>query len=404
MTVDCEFLDGESCKVSSELAGLKVLTNSKACKVCLGCEKPKALNKVTAGLAVGTLVREGKYNGKDYKHLTAEITVPSKKQNCEGSDCGSPVMGPGTELSELIPKFLNGKGCACKSYAAKMDRWGVEGCEKRFDEIVEHLVGQAKGWKVPAFASRVVASRWLKQAIENAKRDWPFLWTYYGAGAKGDELKYSIRSVLRWKPDARVVVIGDKPSWYTGEFIPLPRIKKTDFHSFKDCYTKLLTACEHLDKFIWMMDDVYWIKDFTYAEASAPKYVRHVSQEKFYAWKPKNAWAKTRARAYSYLLENNLPTYDYAAHLPQPIRAKTFLEMEKNLQILKEYMNWECVYFNTYYSYMSRFYGNKFARVCKKVDSINTRYNILNHTDSQYRGAVEDFLFSSFPNKSAVES
>lgn len=89
----------------------------------------------------------------------------------------SPVMpiasaGPGTELSKLIPEFFKSESCGCKEYSAKMDRWGIAGCEERFDEIVSHLVAQAKKHKLTKLlgpVNRIVATKWLTMAIENAK-------------------------------------------------------------------------------------------------------------------------------------------------------------------------------------------------------------------------------------------
>ena len=84
------------------------------------------------------------------------------------------MAGPGTELSLLLPKQLESAGCACKDYAKKMNRWGVEGCRKRFDNIVEYLVwkGNTKpllGW-IPSVATRLVAKRLLTMAIERADK------------------------------------------------------------------------------------------------------------------------------------------------------------------------------------------------------------------------------------------
>ena len=50
----------------------------------------------------------------------------------------------GTELSKLIPEWakVNSKKCKCKDFAAKMDKWGVEGCIARKDQIIAHLIAQ----------------------------------------------------------------------------------------------------------------------------------------------------------------------------------------------------------------------------------------------------------------------
>jgi hypothetical protein len=85
-------------------------------------------------------------------------------------------FGPGTELSEIIPAIFKGDQCDCKSYASKMDRWGVDGCEHRFEAIVGHLVKQAS--KIPIICmfspvNEIIARRWLRQAIDNCKQARP---------------------------------------------------------------------------------------------------------------------------------------------------------------------------------------------------------------------------------------
>jgi len=83
-----------------------------------------------------------------------------------------PTGGPGTELEKLIPLFFASDLCKCKSYARKMDRWGVEGCLERYDEIVDHLTKQAAKIRIVNLfgpVNRLVAQRWVTQAIDNAR-------------------------------------------------------------------------------------------------------------------------------------------------------------------------------------------------------------------------------------------
>lgn len=65
--------------------------------------------------------------------------------------------------------------------------------------------------------------------------------------------------------------------------------------------------------------------------------------------------------------------------------------------------NWECVYFNTHHAAEAEDWGRRYLRVTRKRDSIQTRHKLLNHTHSQFRGAVENLLASLFPHPSAVE-
>lgn len=88
--------------------------------------------------------------------------------------CSSPqpLALVGSELRDIIPKFLKTKSCKCEDVAAWMDRIGIEGCEKNREKIIDHLVSQAKKMTMgatPGAAAKLVAEKWLDKAIANAK-------------------------------------------------------------------------------------------------------------------------------------------------------------------------------------------------------------------------------------------
>ncbi len=83
----------------------------------------------------------------------------------------------GTELSSLIPDWAvaNSKGCGCRNYAKKMDRWGLSGCEANRKAIVKHLTQQSDNLiplfrNVPEALKRAIATRLLNKAMRNAKK------------------------------------------------------------------------------------------------------------------------------------------------------------------------------------------------------------------------------------------
>jgi len=83
--------------------------------------------------------------------------------------------GPGTYLTEIIPSLLQKRGCNCFEYAARMDQWGPDGCEERFEEIVAHLVDEAgKRKSLSLFGKKpagIVAERWVRKAISRARQE-----------------------------------------------------------------------------------------------------------------------------------------------------------------------------------------------------------------------------------------
>ena len=418
--MNCKFFRDGECLVASGLAGLPVIIDTAACAPCKSQDNPMAANKITVDLATHCLRKSGQpakaneiYN--EFHGINQSVDTPDA-----GNDSGI-----GRALSAELEWFnpQKQKGCLCGDFIGFMNRWSIEECRTpaKRRTMVRWLKKVAAASQVEVSTADLPAA--IDRAIEaTAQRrhslpvidapaadplvdQWPFVWTYWAGGAVGEELRYSIRSVLQWHPTARVIVIGDRPDWYRGEFIHCPRIKRTSFHAFKDCYTKLLTAARELDQFIWMMDDIYWIKPFPIEMAATPKYVRHVSQQRYYAWlkKKKNAWAKTRARAYEFLLTENRPTYDFAAHLPQPIVSRLFLENERYAGLLDDYRNFECIYFNRYHSAAAQDFGRRYLRIARAVPRIDTPHSILNHTHSQFRGTVESFLAETFPEPSRVE-
>ena len=84
----------------------------------------------------------------------------------------------GSQLANLIPQWAvaNTKlDCSCKSYEAKMNRWGIVGCEERETEIVDHLVNQSSHLipalrLAPKAMKRAVAKQLLHRAIAQTKK------------------------------------------------------------------------------------------------------------------------------------------------------------------------------------------------------------------------------------------
>ena len=154
----------KACMVASDMAGHHVPARPDNCKFCLSCDNPKSNNEAVIGLVKTRLLEIKKYTG-------SRISGPKKQPSVE-ERIGE---GPGTELSKMIPKQLEQRGCGCKDYAKKMNRWGVTGCKQRFNAIVDHLVAKGNaspllGW-VPATATKIVAKNLLRRAIEKAEKN-----------------------------------------------------------------------------------------------------------------------------------------------------------------------------------------------------------------------------------------
>ena len=69
--------------------------------------------------------------------------------------------------------------CGCNTLARQMDAWGVEGCEQRFDEIVDAVTDNAVksstlGWgHLGRAAIRSKVAEKVREAIERARQGLP---------------------------------------------------------------------------------------------------------------------------------------------------------------------------------------------------------------------------------------
>lgn len=83
-------------------------------------------------------------------------------------------------------------------------------------------------------------------------------YVYVCRDGDNEELRYSLRSLEKNMPNGNVWVIGGKPNWYSGNFIPVEQSKK----SYNNVREQLRVACSNekiSDDFVLMNDDFYVI-------------------------------------------------------------------------------------------------------------------------------------------------
>ena len=98
---------------------------------------------------------------------------------------------------------------------------------------------------------------------------------------ENEELRYSIRSVLHFFPDAEIWVIGGKPGWYIGNYI---RVEQ-DSNKFVNVVNSIKAAIGEPgidESFIYMNDDFYIIDkvgsfDYFYEGTLLEKYRNYTS-------------------------------------------------------------------------------------------------------------------------------
>lgn len=84
-------------------------------------------------------------------------------------------------------------------------------------------------------------------------------YVYICRSGDNDELRYSLRSIEENMPEGRVWVVGHRPIWYIGDFIPVDDIGGK-FDNIRNCIKTVSEHPEISDNFVLMNDDFFALK------------------------------------------------------------------------------------------------------------------------------------------------
>jgi hypothetical protein len=164
---------------------------------------------------------------------------------------------------------------------------------------------------------------------------------YLCRSGENEELRYSIRSVEKFFPEAEIVVVGDPPEWYRGERIYVQQNK----NKYANARNNLLTICESSiikDSFVVMNDDFYIIDSVNKIEY----FYSGLLQEKiksYYETSPKNFYISKLVGLQKKLKSLGVrKPLDYELHVP-------FAVEKDKLRIAIDHDNlWRSVYGNLF--------------------------------------------------------
>lgn len=261
----------------------------------------------------------------------------------------------------MIPSLFKRKGCGCKSYAKKMDKWGVEGCRDRYDRIVRYIRVKARRFGIPDFAgnlTRTVVRGWVTDAIQKAddkrtkgtnrattpavptarkrrEKLRTVVWVYWHGGADSDELLHSMRSVQANLSGVRnIVVCGDHPGdWYMSNYLGSPRFGKAQakekygsgrWAKWCDSIIKLKAIINSdmvTDEFLWMYDDTFIVKPTSISELAVGRvggqlYKGDLDEP------VRRTWREARRRTARHLRDLGMPAVNFSTHFPMVFEKK----------------------------------------------------------------------------------
>lgn len=235
-----------------------------------------------------------------------------------------------------------------------------------------------------------------------------FVWPYWHGGACGDEIRWSVRSVETFfQGSASITIIGDRPPWYHGHHIAQKRVSKhTPNRAFRDMLAKMQTMATHREmqpEFVWMMDDIYFIKPVTLEDIETPRAV---------GWRPSNSnsWQKRKHNTMAALAQAGRTQHDYATHMPHHVEKEKLAAIIDEFNLSENTMLWEVLYGNTFRNHPKPL-RPIFQRLVKKVDSerivmATEKASILNHASCAWNPDLRNYLSALLPvaSKTEIES
>ena len=234
--------------------------------------------------------------------------------------------------------------------------------------------------------------------------------------ARGNELKFSLRSVdANFEKPVDVWIIGDRPEWYVGNWLPCPVYDARLCLPRQDRAKKMLVAMADdrvAETFVWMMDDIYFIRPIALSDLRRQWTIGTMTPEKLADWKPVREWTRQKKLTFEALYDNGKTLYDFCTHLPH-VYEKSKLRLLCNKYGLPDspYVD-DLLYENEFYPY------NELPLNCQQILYRESRrpsaailrqkmsqdgIRVFNHVDRAFSPDVEQVLTELFPKPSQWE-
>lgn len=217
-----------------------------------------------------------------------------------------------------------------------------------------------------------------------------------------EELRYSLRSIQTFYPEADVWVVGGKPDWYCGNYI---EVKQTinEFETVKKNLSAIIDNKLIPDEVIVMNDDFFFVRRID----SIPFYISGAMKDRIIFNKTNGfntIFVKKLADSYRYCKRLRSQPLDFELHVPMPVNK------QKLSLILNDNVMWRSNYGN-------RFVADAETEVIEDVkvypkgkadfktyDYLSFKYPFFSTQDDSFKEVYDNFLKNMFSVPSKFES
>lgn len=218
------------------------------------------------------------------------------------------------------------------------------------------------------------------------------------------EILFSLRSIdMYFKSPCQIHICGDYlPEWITG----------VEYHAFNRSADKtteqniaiiLEWACQQFHEFIWMNDDIYFLKDSDVNDLLPHPTLGNLSQVNI---RKTGRWAKLLWDTFDLLSEAGFsPIWNFSTHTPSLYNSKQMLACAEQFPLFTGELLFEIVYYNIFRHKTPPKLQNKAGFYRKKlpVDLENQNYRFLNHDDRGLSADLKQAIVNKFNVKSIYE-
>jgi hypothetical protein len=225
-------------------------------------------------------------------------------------------------------------------------------------------------------------------------------YVYICRDGDNEELRYSIRSVEKNFPKGRIWVVGGRPSWYTGNYIPVKNYSGKQQSALENL-KKITESKEIKETFVLMNDDFFVVKPVK----SIKVYHGGDLEDKIYLRRqltPGAKYPELLSRTYKALKKRKVDKIlDYDIHVPMPM-SKTGLK--KALDIGTQ---WRSTYGNLYQiggkemRDVKVYHSGNMLEVSYDINNLTSEY--LSTDDSSFPRVWKELLRDMFPHPSSCE-
>jgi hypothetical protein len=228
--------------------------------------------------------------------------------------------------------------------------------------------------------------------------------------SKDDELRLALRSWCKYAMfDFNIILVGDKPNWYTGDHIATTPIRGRQYTRAYDIANKIrhIVGSEIItDHFIYSYDDIYAIApvkreyfDLIVAES-------HMASATYLG---SGKWNELLERTYKAVTLDQM--YNYETHLPRMFNKKRLENIYNAYELEVNPLLFSTLYYNEYFKEPD-IVMNKSNEIKAFLPGKCTREQIidkckgkifLNNTNVAWNNSLSAYLKNLFPEKCRFE-